>query len=250
MSKKAFRTGLHDYLEKFKYKNTVTEDLWEALSNASKKPVEELMELWTKQTGYPYITVTSNLNEKNETILNLHQQRFFSNGDKPTKEENFMWKVPISIITAKSFPKIHKEILLEKVTDQVNLGVLSDKDWIKLNLNSVGFYRTNYSTDLLQRLSLLVKEKTLHPTDRLGLQNDVFALSQAGLLSISEVLKFVEAYSAEENVTVWKDLISNLKNLSRVLLNTSFHTEYQSFVRRLLKPISKKLGWNPVEGEC
>ncbi len=54
---KAFKVGLHDYLEKFKYKNTVTEDLWEALSNASKKPVEELMELWTKQTGYPYITV-------------------------------------------------------------------------------------------------------------------------------------------------------------------------------------------------
>ena len=237
-------------MEKFKYKNTVTEDLWEALSNASKKPVEELMELWTKQTGYPYITVTANLNEKNETILNLHQQRFFKNGARPTKEENFMWKVPISIITAKSFPKIHKEILLEKVTDQVNLGVLSDKDWIKLNLNSVGFYRTNYSPDLLQRLVGLVKEKTLHPTDRLGLQNDVFALSQAGLLSIKEVLKFVEAYSAEENVTVWRDLISNLKELSYLLLNTSFHGEFQSFVRRLLKPISKKLGWNPVEGEC
>ena len=139
---------------------------------------------------------------------------------------------------------------MEKVTDQVNLGVLSDKDWIKLNLNSVGFYRTNYSPDLLQRLVGLVKEKTLHPTDRLGLQNDVFALSQAGLLSIKEVLKFVEAYSAEENVTVWKDLISNLKGLSRILLNTSFHGEFQSFVRRLLKPISKKLGWNPVEGEC
>ena len=60
--KKAFRTGLHDYLEKFKYKNTVTEDLWEALSNASKKPVEELMELWTKQTGYPVISVFKILN--------------------------------------------------------------------------------------------------------------------------------------------------------------------------------------------
>jgi len=245
----AFRTGLHDYLEKFKYKNTVTEDLWEALSNASKKPVEELMELWTKQTGYPYITVTTNLNDKNETILNLHQQRFFSNGSKPTIEESYIWKVPISIITSKSYPKIHKEILLEKVSDSVNLGVLSDKDWIKLNKNSVGFYRTNYSPDLLQRLVGLVKEKTLHPTDRLGLQSDVFALSQAGLLSITEVLKFVESYSAEENVTVWKDLISNLKDLSHVLLNTDYHPEFQSFVRRLLKPISKKLGWNPIEGE-
>ncbi len=69
-------------------------------------------------------------------------------------------------------------------------------------------------------------------------------------VAITEMLKFVEAYSAEENVTVWKDLISNLKSPSRILLNTSFHGEFQSFVRRLLKPISKKLGWNPVEGEC
>ena len=55
----AFRTGLHNYLEKFKYKNAVTEDLWEALSKASNKPVNDLMQLWTKQTGYPFIDVKS-----------------------------------------------------------------------------------------------------------------------------------------------------------------------------------------------
>jgi len=49
-------------LEKFKYRNALTEDLWEALSDASKKPVNELMELWTKQTGYPYITVKIRIN--------------------------------------------------------------------------------------------------------------------------------------------------------------------------------------------
>jgi puromycin-sensitive aminopeptidase len=55
---KAFRAGLHNYLEKFKYKNTFTEDLWEALSSASGKNVNDLMQLWTKQTGYPYINVS------------------------------------------------------------------------------------------------------------------------------------------------------------------------------------------------
>jgi aminopeptidase 2 len=44
-------------LDKFKYGNTFTEDLWEKLSEASQKPVNELMQLWTKQTGYPVITV-------------------------------------------------------------------------------------------------------------------------------------------------------------------------------------------------
>jgi aminopeptidase N len=44
-------------LEKFKYKNAVTEDLWEALTEASNKPVNQLMDLWIKQTGYPYLNV-------------------------------------------------------------------------------------------------------------------------------------------------------------------------------------------------
>ncbi len=68
-------------------------------------------------------------------------------------------------------------------------------------------------------------------------------------MSGSELLKFVESYAAEENVTVWRDLISNLLKLSHTLLNTSFQHELQSFIRRLLKPISKKLGWDPVVGE-
>jgi puromycin-sensitive aminopeptidase len=245
----AFRSGMHNYLEKFKYKNAITEDLWEALSDASRKPVNDLMQLWTKQTGYPCITVSTKLNDKKETILHLSQERFFSNGEKPTEEENYLWKVPISIVTGSSYPKVHQEILLEKRSDEVNLGLLVENEIIKLNKHSVGMYRTNYSPDMLSKLAELVKTQKIHPTDRLGLQSDVFALSKAGLLSASEVLKFAEGYVSEDNVTVWTDLISNLQDLSHLLLNTNYHHELQSFVRRLLKPISKKLGYDPIEGE-
>ncbi len=54
---KAFKKGVNEYLEKFKFKNTVSEDLWDALTASSKKPVKEMMEMWTKQTGYPVIKV-------------------------------------------------------------------------------------------------------------------------------------------------------------------------------------------------
>jgi len=245
----AFRTGLHNYLDKFKYKNALTEDLWDALSDASKKPINDLMQLWTKQTGYPFINVSSYINDKKETVLKLNQERFFSNGSKPTVEENYLWKVPISIVTKSSYPEVYKQILFEERSGEVNLDQIPETDWIKLNKNTVGLYRTNYSPDLLLRLVELVKHQTLHPTDRLGLQSDVFALSEAGHLTASQVLQFVEGYSNEENVTVWRDLISNLLKLSHVLLNTSFQHEFQAFIRRLVKPISAKLGWDPIEGE-
>jgi puromycin-sensitive aminopeptidase len=193
--------------------------------------------------------VSTKLNDKKETILQLSQERFFSNGEKPTEEENFLWKVPISIVTGSSYPKVHQEVLLEKRSDEVNLGLLVENEIIKLNKHSVGMYRTNYTPEMLSKLAELVKTQKIHPTDRLGLQNDVFALSKAGLLSAAEVLKFCEGYLSEDNVTVWTDLIGNLHGLSYLLLNTNYHHELQSFVRRLLKPISKKLGYDPIEGE-
>ena len=56
---------MHEYLTDHKYKNTFTEDLWEALAKASSKPVHDIMSTWTKQMGYPVLTVRnySNIEE-------------------------------------------------------------------------------------------------------------------------------------------------------------------------------------------
>ena len=35
------------------------EDLWASLSRASSKPVADVMETWTKQMGYPVLSVTA-----------------------------------------------------------------------------------------------------------------------------------------------------------------------------------------------
>ena len=63
------------------------------------------------------------------------------------------------------------------------------------------------------------------------------------------MLRFVEGFTNETNVTVWRDLISNLLKMAHVLLNTDFQPEFQAFIVRLLKPIAGKLGWDAVEGE-
>jgi len=52
-----FRRGMHQYLTKHQYANTFTEDLWQSLSEASGKPVEDIMTTWTKQMGFPVLKV-------------------------------------------------------------------------------------------------------------------------------------------------------------------------------------------------
>ena len=46
------------YLSRHSYKNTMTEDLWAALEEASSKPVGAVMSTWTKQKGFPVISVS------------------------------------------------------------------------------------------------------------------------------------------------------------------------------------------------
>ena len=48
---------MHAYLVKHKYTNTFTEDLWEALEEASGLPVDRIMSTWTKQMGFPVLKV-------------------------------------------------------------------------------------------------------------------------------------------------------------------------------------------------
>lgn len=132
--------------------------------------------IFKNKRSFDILKASKKKNSNNHTLLELNQGRFFSNGDKPTKEESFTWKVPITITTGSSFPNVYRQILLEKVNDEIDIGVLEEGEWIKLNHNSIGFYRTNYSKEMLDNLVNHVKSKVLHPTDRLGLQNDAFAL--------------------------------------------------------------------------
>ena len=49
--------SLASYIKKFACSNAKTEDLWAALEEGSDEPVNKLMNSWTRQKGYPVITI-------------------------------------------------------------------------------------------------------------------------------------------------------------------------------------------------
>ena len=71
---------------------------------------------------------------------------------------------------------MHKVFLFENRDEEVNIGQISSTDWIKLNNNSNGIYRTNYSIEMLNDLFEPVRSKSFHATDRLGILDDLFNL--------------------------------------------------------------------------
>ena len=46
----------------------------------------------------------------------------------------------------------------------------------QINTGGIGFYRTLYTEDMLHELLPGIKNQSMPPRDRLGLENDLFAL--------------------------------------------------------------------------
>ncbi|XP_003222532.2 puromycin-sensitive aminopeptidase [Anolis carolinensis] len=242
-----FRKGMHLYLTKFQHKNAATEDLWASLEHASGKPIAAMMNTWTKQMGFPLVYVEAEQQE-DDKVLKLVQKKFCASG--PYSGEDYpLWMIPISICTSEDPDHAKMQVLMDKPELMLVLKDAKPEQWVKLNLGTVGFYRTQYSSNMLESLLPAIRDLTLPPVDRLGLQNDLFSLARAGIISTVEVLKVMEAFVNEPNYTVWSDLSCNLGILSTLLSHTDFYEEIQTFVRDIFSPIGEKLGWDPKPGE-
>ena len=86
------------------------------------------------------------------------------------------WLVPLSVCS-KSSPAtaIHRSVL-DDSSATISVDGVADADWLKLNMGAVGFYRTQYSSAMLDALLPAISDGSLPPRDRLALQNDLFAL--------------------------------------------------------------------------
>ncbi|MEE3248079.1 MAG: M1 family metallopeptidase, partial [Chloroflexota bacterium] len=245
LGEETFRKGLNRYLTGNMYDNARTEDLWSALEEESGQPVTAIMDSWVKQMGYPVIQVESE-RSGNQTRLSVTQERFvydrlLGEGEPDTE----VWRVPISASQAGEDSGI-------TVMDghQAQLDIPGDgAGWVKVNPLQTGFFRVNYSADDWERLVPPIESLELHATDRLGIQNDAYALSRAGLLPVTQFLSLAQAYRNEDDASVWSDLASNLRDIEQLISEEPMHAAYQGFARDIFGPAARKIGWEPTSSE-
>jgi len=243
-----YKKGMHEYLTKHAYKNTFTEDLWASLGEASGKPIEKIMSTWTKQMGFPVLKIKSCVTEGQNRVLTIAQEKFTADGS--IDETGSRWMVPISVSTSDSPDKAVHRSVIDQSESTITLNNVKPGSWIKLNTGGVGFYRTLYPEDMLQALLQGIRDLSLPRRDSLSLQNDLFALSRAGVTSSVNVLKMVEAFTNETDFTVWSDVSGNLGGLAYLYQTTDFSDNFRAYVRKLFTPVMGVVGWDarPDEG--
>lgn len=231
-----FRNGLRHYLKKHAYGNAVTTDLWKSFEAVSDKPVTRIMQNWTGKPGYPVVKV-----EHNQGRVTLKQNRFFSSplSEQQTKDST-LWQIPVAIRYSTS--KKDFKFLMDKKSIQVP-GIKAG-EWMKVNIDQSGYFRTNYDHDFLVGLQQAIRSKKIPAKDRLGIVIDAFALAESGRLRTVEVLELLEAYINEDEYTVWVEIIGGLSHLAKILEDEKFYPRFEEYARGVLNKMIVKVGWS------
>lgn len=238
-----FQAGLYRYLKGNEYGNARTQDLWAALEEESGLPVTDIMNSWVLQTGYPVLQVEADRRSDGLEIA-LAQERFVYDsllgGKEPAPE---VWQVPVTVSAGGS---VSASTVMEEKEAVLTLPVARPTDdWYKVNSDQTGFFRVNYTSDDWQRLAPAIRSRELPANDRLGIQNDAYALSRAGLLPITQFLELAGSYVGETDASVWSDLASNLRDIEQLIIGEPVHSAYQRFGRELFGPAARRAGWTP-----
>jgi aminopeptidase 2 len=84
-----FVRGVAIYLKKHLYGNTVSQDLWDGISEAVGHDVGAMMRSWVGEAGFPVLVVTETAGG-----IRVRQDRFFDTGKAKPDVNKTIWCVP------------------------------------------------------------------------------------------------------------------------------------------------------------
>src|SRR5262249_13869880 len=223
------------YITAHKYSNSTTADLWNALSEASKKPVGQIAAGWTQQPGFPIVNVKREADGK---VL-LTQERFTVNFKNAPP---LNWQIPLTFTFIGQAPAT---LLMTNKTDILE-NIPADRA-LKLNANGAGNYRVEYDAPswslLIQALSKIGVE------DRVNLLSDLWALVQGDRAPVSLYFGLVEKLPASTELAERGQIINVLDFVNGLLVGSLEREKFQRYARSLLRPTFDSLGWESKEGE-
>ena len=229
IGEETFRAGLKSYFEKFAYKNTVGNDLWQELESASGQPIINLMNAWISQPGLPVVSVSSS-----HDAAILSQERFFIGEHQPS---DALWPIPL----------FANQPLDVKILDQKETTVSIEKP-LQLNCGLSAHFVTKYDESTRE---YLLKNITELPTlDKICILQDATILARAGFENSASLLPLALSLKTETNEKVFGMAASALTELRKFV-------DDNGAARDLLKKISgefaratfEELGWDEKYGE-
>ncbi len=233
-----FRAGVNHYLKMHSYGNTETGDLWDAIEHVvstdggENVPVRALMDSWIWQAGYPLVSARV---DGAELVLSQRQFTFDNTPDAT------LWVIPVHVRVGNEATKV----LLN--TDELRLPLADSSAAVVVNAGGPGFYRVEYSTDLLSRITGTTLA-TLTTLERYNLVDDAWNAVVAGALTTENFIEFARGFENENDLAVWQVLTKALTGLGRLIPRDNM-APFNTFVSSLVTPAYTRLGESPAPHE-
>jgi puromycin-sensitive aminopeptidase len=241
-----FRAGVNEYLKKYAYGNSTADDFWSTLARVSKKPVDKVMPTFVNQAGVPMLSIKQECTGKNTTV-SVSQQRYFSDRDAFNGTNDQVWQVPICMKTSQTGNKGAEQCeLLTKKEDTFTIP--GCPAWVLANAGGNGYYRSGYQPAVVHALAKEA-ETALTPVERVILLSDTWAAVRVGRQPLGDYLTLAEGLQSERTDAVLGLLFRDLTFIGKYLVNENDRDTYQVWLRALLTPIAKEVGWAPKPGE-
>ena len=202
-----FRAGVRLYLRRHAYGNTVTEDLWNALAEASGQPVGQIMGGWIYQGGHPAVSAVSGAHG-----LEVSQRHFTLD---PARADGRSWVVPLRLrVQHPEGDRQELRLLLDQPRRTLTIG---EGVPVTMNSGASGFYRDEVGPTALAAVAA-AGPAGRDATERHGLIDDAWAATLAGSLDAPAFLDLVlRGFAGERDLTVWQAIAGTLAHLRRLI---------------------------------
>lgn len=245
VGRETFRRGVTNYLTQHSYGNATAEDFWNAITQASGKPVDKVMKTFVDQPGAPVISVAAKCTAKGETEVTLSQRRFFYDRKRMEAGGPELWNLPVCLRPAGSAQPARCELLTQEEQTYTLPGCAP---WVFANAGSQGYYRSAYSPEAVRQMAAAA-ETDLDAGERITLLGDEWAQVRVGQHDIGDFLRLTEGLKSDRERAVLEIVGARLREIAETLTSDSDRGAYQAWVRELLRPAAAELGWTPAPKE-
>jgi puromycin-sensitive aminopeptidase len=238
LGEERFREGIRLYMRRHGRGNTVADDLWAALAEASREPVVELANAWIRQAGFPLVSVA-----RSGRKVRLEQHRFWS--DPATRGDDSAWPVPLVLRVGRAGKVEERRLLLREQVAELELD--QEADFLCANAAATGFYRVAY--DAAGLAALVRNLGGLAPAERIQLLSDEWALVRAGERDIATFFDLCAGYRGESDHAVLDELVGRLAAVEHRIVADQDRGALQRFVAELFRPQLEATGWGSSPAE-
>lgn len=236
LGEEVFIKGVSEYLKKHQWGNTRTSDLWHSLSEVSGKDVVKVMDIWTKNMGFPVVSVK----ELSSSEIEVTQHRFLATGDVTPEDDRTLYPVFLGLKTSSG---IDESLTLNGRSKVLKIN--TPDDFFKINADQSGIYRTAYEPARWQKLGKAALEGKLSVEDRIGLVADASSLASSGFTPTTDLLNLVKLWTNENNYAVWDQISVTLRSIKNLFLfdDDSIRDALNKLILDMISSKQKEVGY-------